>query len=85
MEIEQVSDQDPELANSPIEEELDNSGLGLAAADADAADADAADADTDAVYCKWNGEDYSHGAEVCNNHRIYACFNGKWFRGVGSC
>lgn len=72
MERTHVEDQNPALENSPMDEDSDTleNALEMAADD---------------VYCKWNGEDYSHGAEVCSNHRIYSCFDGRWVRGVGGC
>lgn len=28
--------------------------------------------------CYWNDKKYSDGATVCESHRLYECWNGKW-------
>lgn len=34
--------------------------------------------------CFWNGNQYSDGATVCDNHIRYECWNGRWVD-IGSC
>ena len=35
-------------------------------------------------FCYWNDKKYSDGATVCDNHRRYECWNGKWAE-IGDC
>ena len=34
--------------------------------------------------CYWNDKKYSDGSTVCDNHRRYECWNGKWAE-IGDC
>jgi hypothetical protein len=34
--------------------------------------------------CLWNDKQYSDGATVCDAHRRYECWNGKWLE-IGMC
>ena len=68
METEQVDGQDPRRRNS--EKVAGKPPLSLLA-------------DAEAI-CYWNDKKYSDGATVCDNHRRYECWNGKWAE-LGDC
>jgi hypothetical protein len=34
--------------------------------------------------CHWNGNEYSDGATICDNHTRYECWNGRWAE-IGLC
>lgn len=65
-----VDPQDPGLSNSP-KGSRDSDGASLAAVAGHEA-------------CYWNGNQYSDGATVCDNHNRYECWNGRWVD-IGLC
>lgn len=69
MSIEHVAPQHHGAANSPR----------IAGTDTKRTEALAGDG-----FCYWNDKKYSDGATVCDNHRRYECWNGKWAE-IGDC
>jgi hypothetical protein len=70
---ERVAPQDPSLKNTPI---IDDRSLPPEPAAANS-------------ICYWADEEYSEGATVCANHRVYQCVrsvNGmRWWNTGGAC
>ena len=73
--VEQVKPQDAALRNSPKgakPAQRDEPGHKTANA------ALAADTAGDESACYWNNNKYSDGGQVCDSHRRFECWNGKW-------
>lgn len=69
MQDDQVKPQDSSLRNSPKTEERDETAAAEAVGDG---------------YCYWNDKKYSDGGTVCDNHRRFECWRGKWVD-IGNC
>jgi len=78
--VEQVQPQDPALRNSPKGAKPAQGNEAGKAAHA----ALAANAAGGGSACYWNNNKYSDGGQVCDSHRRFECWNGKWVD-VGDC
>ena len=63
----QVGDQDPELNSSPVQDENDEQ-----------IDYDLHENVTEAGFCLFNGQQFSHGSFVCSGSTLLRCDRGVW-------
>lgn len=63
----QVGDQDPELSNSPVQDEHDEQ-----------VDYDLHENVSESGFCLFNGEQFQNGTYVCSGDTLLRCDRGVW-------